>query len=659
MRTVAPRVLAAKPSPAPSRPSPLAARRVSIGSANQLPQRKPMIGAASDPLEREADRTAGRAVRGDVIPAPATPPAAPSIRRKCAACAAHEDEVMQRQAEEEDEEEVRLKGAEGCAACGGDAQAGAAQAASAVSGAGTPLTHELRAYFEPRLGRDLSDVRLHLDGMAGSAAERIHARAYTLGREIAFAPGQFAPATIEGRRLIAHELGHVVQQVGGAPRAIRRAGEEGTTEFRERVTGRPRQRGSVWSGRVERTEVVPATGTEPEAQVHQATVGVTFDESTCTVGVKKRVGFQQANASGTPGICDDSPPLTEAVNPLPSEGFERLKRDYIEAVNDGLNGWYSARLEGAAGAAPCMDGEITIDAGLIDDSANPDLTINVVNRSGRGDAGTICARGGLDRGFAIHEGGHQVLGAGDEYAELDPDVCRRVPEWCRRERVRREDWSRMGSQRAYGRFALFHERHFQFVPAFLRAAFPDCTARLVELSRPVIPDFRLDVSLGGASLGGRPAFLASAGLGFGIPLDRLREAELTLGVQGTAMLASQPDFRQAFLIGFRAGIERRVTPSAGGFTAGAFLEAGAGHFSADAPGRPGREESWAPYVQGGFGVGYTFEPGGPFQPYVGAEFTAGTAFPATGTIGEPGAGATEDDNWRRWFGVGASLGARF
>ncbi|MGD9535597.1 MAG: DUF4157 domain-containing protein [Alphaproteobacteria bacterium] len=618
-------------------------------------QRKPAIGAATDPLEREADRIAEQIVRGDGIAATA-PPAAPTIQRKCAACAA-EDETVRRQEEEDDD--IRLKPSEGCPSCGGDAQAGAAQATRALSAGGTPLAPGLRAYFEPRLGHDLSDVRLHVDGATGASARRIHARAYTLGSDIGFAPGAYAPESTAGRRLIAHELGHVVQQRAGAPPALRRAGEEGTTEFRERVIAQPSQVGSVWRGRVERTEVVPATDTEPETQVHQAVVGVSFDESTCTVGVKKRVRFQQANTSGTPGICDDSPPLTEAVDSLPNDEFEQIKSDYIEAVNDGLSGWYAARLEGAACAAPCMEGDLTIDAGLIDDSANPDLTINVVNRAGRGDAGTICAREGLDRGFAIHEGGHQVLGTGDEYAEPDPAVCRRVPEWCRRERIRRTDWSRMGSHRSYGRFALFHERHFQFVPAFLRAVYPDCTARLVELSRPVLPDFRANLSLGFASLGGQPSFLASAGVGLGIPLDRLREAELTLGVQGTAMLAGQPDYRQAFLIGFRAGIERRVTPSAGGFTGGAFLEAGAGYFSSSTPGRPGSDESWAPYVQGGLGLGYTFAPDSVLQPYLGAEITAGTAFPTTGIIGEPGATDAGDENWRRWFGVGAVLGGRF
>src|SRR5262249_22833837 len=165
-------------------------------------------------------------------------------------------------------------------------------------------------------------------------------------------------------------------------------------------------------------------------EVHRATVGLTFDESSCTVRVAKRVAFQQAATSGTPGICDDSPPLTERVDPLLGGEFTRIRSDYIRTVNEGLNGWYAARLEGSACAASCMGGDIPIRAELVHDSANPEFTIKVVNREGRYDAETICARGGLDRNVAVHEGSHQLLGVGDEYPEVDPQVCRRVPQLC-------------------------------------------------------------------------------------------------------------------------------------------------------------------------------------------------------------------------------------
>jgi Domain of unknown function (DUF4157) len=85
----------------------------------------------------------------------------------------------------------------------------------ALRSAGQSLDPATRAYMEPRLGADLGGVRIHTHGRAGAAAEAAHASAYTVGRDIFFAPGRYSPHTGEGRRLLAHELSHTVQQNGG------------------------------------------------------------------------------------------------------------------------------------------------------------------------------------------------------------------------------------------------------------------------------------------------------------------------------------------------------------------------------------------------------------------------------------------------------------
>jgi hypothetical protein len=59
-------------------------------------------------------------------------------------------------------------------------------------------------------------VRIHADAEAAEAAEAIRARAYTAGTDVVFARGEFAPATDEGRRLLAHELTHVTQQASAS-----------------------------------------------------------------------------------------------------------------------------------------------------------------------------------------------------------------------------------------------------------------------------------------------------------------------------------------------------------------------------------------------------------------------------------------------------------
>lgn len=84
------------------------------------------------------------------------------------------------------------------------------------------------AFVQPpsqHAGSRVDDVRIHTSGPAADTAQALGAQAYTVGRDIAFAPGRFAPETTEGRRLIGHELAHVEQQRGGE-RRLQRKGEE-------------------------------------------------------------------------------------------------------------------------------------------------------------------------------------------------------------------------------------------------------------------------------------------------------------------------------------------------------------------------------------------------------------------------------------------------
>lgn len=84
--------------------------------------------------------------------------------------------------------------------------------AAELTSAGQPLNAETRAFFEPRFGRDFSDVRIHADAGAAKSARDVSAKAYTVGSDIVFNEGQYHPHTETGRSLLAHELVHVVQQ---------------------------------------------------------------------------------------------------------------------------------------------------------------------------------------------------------------------------------------------------------------------------------------------------------------------------------------------------------------------------------------------------------------------------------------------------------------
>jgi hypothetical protein len=84
----------------------------------------------------------------------------------------------------------------------------------ALRSPGQPLDPAARAFFEPRFGHDFSQVRVHTEARAAESARAVNALAYTVGRDIVFAGGQYRPQTEEGRYVLAHELAHVVQQGG-------------------------------------------------------------------------------------------------------------------------------------------------------------------------------------------------------------------------------------------------------------------------------------------------------------------------------------------------------------------------------------------------------------------------------------------------------------
>ena len=165
-------------------------------------QPKLTIGAVNDPLEHEADRVADQVMR---MPDPDVSVAAapPRVSRKCAGC--------------EEEEELQKKEA-GPQPATHEAPASVHEV---LRSPGQPLDAATRACFEPRFGRDFSGIRVHTDAPAAASARYVNAFAYTVGNSIVFGPGRYAPGTQEGRRLIAHELTHVVQQ-GGTAQALQR-----------------------------------------------------------------------------------------------------------------------------------------------------------------------------------------------------------------------------------------------------------------------------------------------------------------------------------------------------------------------------------------------------------------------------------------------------
>jgi hypothetical protein len=133
-------------------------------------------------------------------------------------------------AKKEKKEEIPVQRKAEIAYC--NEQEAAPEVESVINSSGRPLDRETRRYMESRIGFDFSKVRIHTDSLAATSAKSLNARAYTVGNNIVFGPGRFAPNTTEGRRLLAHELTHVVQQtappqkahpvIHSAPRQVQR-----------------------------------------------------------------------------------------------------------------------------------------------------------------------------------------------------------------------------------------------------------------------------------------------------------------------------------------------------------------------------------------------------------------------------------------------------
>jgi outer membrane protein OmpA-like peptidoglycan-associated protein len=111
--------------------------------------------------------------------------------------------------EEEEEEPAQLKSLDNKSP---PVTTGLQHQIQSLSAGGQPLSADIRSFFESRFSRDFSDVRVHTGPQAAETARAIHARAFTLGKDVVFGTGQYQPASREGRRLLAHELTHTVQQ---------------------------------------------------------------------------------------------------------------------------------------------------------------------------------------------------------------------------------------------------------------------------------------------------------------------------------------------------------------------------------------------------------------------------------------------------------------
>jgi hypothetical protein len=203
------------------------------------------VSQPGDPAEIEADRMADDVMRMpvDFVSRPRANPAVQStgpdrINRKCDDCETGEssqEDVLRK-------EDISSETAFGAGDPPQNPVTGRALVDGVIGRGGAPLDISTRNFFEPRFGRKLGDVRIHSGSEAEASARAFAAKAYTVGTNVVFGRGEFNPQSHDGRRLLAHELAHVVQHDRPASPVIARERDprlDDLMSFIEHITDQP------------------------------------------------------------------------------------------------------------------------------------------------------------------------------------------------------------------------------------------------------------------------------------------------------------------------------------------------------------------------------------------------------------------------------------
>ncbi len=248
---------------------------------NSALQRKLAIGSDNDPLEQEADRIA--------------------------------DHVMASPVQASGGEGLRIQRYTGQSH--GPSGEAPASVERVLTRPGEPLTRSLRQDMEHRFGHDFSRVRVHSDEAAGQSAREVNAQAYTVGPNVVFGRGRFVPESQEGRRLLAHELTHVVQQGGTRPKGAASHGSvirSSTPMVQRRMEVNPAAITPLPPGAlgpptpltVSVQNLLDDTCPSGGARVNTTTGVVTMGAGVCDwAGIPYRDDVRRADISATPAGC--------------------------------------------------------------------------------------------------------------------------------------------------------------------------------------------------------------------------------------------------------------------------------------------------------------------------------------------------------------------
>ncbi|NEU10434.1 DUF4157 domain-containing protein [Flavihumibacter sp. R14] len=164
-------------------------------------QRKLSVGAEDDELEREADVSADRVMRMSEEN---------YLQRKCEECE-KEEKLQRKTATHSTNQYIQAKVNSNSAV-----SKSVEDSIQSSRGSGSAIDRQTQSFIGSRMGSDFSEVKVHTNSEAVRLNRGLNARAFTIGNDIYFNEGQYQPGSSDGKRLLAHELTHVLQQSSGS-----------------------------------------------------------------------------------------------------------------------------------------------------------------------------------------------------------------------------------------------------------------------------------------------------------------------------------------------------------------------------------------------------------------------------------------------------------
>lgn len=235
------------------------------------------------------------------------------------------------------------------------------------SNSGQPLDQHTRSFIEPRLGHDFSRVRIHTDARAAESARAVHALAYTVGQDIVFERGQYAPGTAAGQRLLAHELTHVVQQQA-APVLQKSTGTAATNAFEREAqqTSQAVQRGEYVT--VHEHTSTPRVQREEQSWwsrgVSAVKGGLEAVGSTVERGVEATGSAIQSGAKAVGEFAEEAGwsllnKVAPELVPILRQGVGEWLKGKISAAADGVFSKFLAPIHAVAGVVQSLSAHFT------------------------------------------------------------------------------------------------------------------------------------------------------------------------------------------------------------------------------------------------------------------------------------------------------------